>query len=100
MLTFESTTDHLSKPFSSKELILRVHSHLQLAAIRSELETRVTERTAALEESRETFKRLSELLQVGVHRSDREGRIIWANKKWFKTLGLEEGDWDGRENVV
>lgn len=73
-----------------------MHSHLQLAAIRSELETRVSERTAALEESRETFKRLSELLQVGVHRSDREGKIVWANKKWFKTLGLEDGQWDGK----
>lgn len=86
--------DHLNKPFSSKELILRVHSHLQLAAIRSELELRVTERTAALEESKETFRQLSELLQVGVHRSDRDGRIIWANRKWFDVLGLEYGEWD------
>lgn len=86
--------DHLNKPFSSKELILRVHSHLQLAAIRSELELRVAERTAALEESKETFQRLSELLQVGIHRSDRDGRLIWANRKWFEVLGLEYGDWD------
>ena len=91
--------DHLNKPFSSKELILRVHSHLQLAAIRSELEVRVMERTAALEESKETFQRLSELLQVGVHRSDRSGTIIWANRKWFSVLGLEQGNWDGGQYV-
>lgn len=66
------------------------------AAIRTELETRVIERTAALEESRETFKRLSELLQVGVHRSDRAGRITWANQKWVSVLGLEDGEWDGK----
>lgn len=90
----QGADDHLNKPFSSKELILRVHSHLQLAAIRSELETRVTERTAALEEAKETFQRLSELLHVGVHRSDRDGRIIWANRKWFDVLGLEYGCWD------
>lgn len=90
-----ASPDHLNKPFSSKELILRVHSHLQLAAIRSELELRVSERTAALEESKETFQRLSELLQVGVHRSNRAGEIIWANRKWFAVLGLEDGNWDG-----
>lgn len=78
--------DHLNKPFSSKELILRVHSHLQLAAIRSELEVRVNQRTAALAEAKETFQRLSELLQVAVHRSDRNGNVIWANKKWFEAL--------------
>lgn len=55
----------------------------------------MNERTAALEESKETFQRLSELLQVGVHRSDRSGRIIWANRKWFAVLGLDYGDWDG-----
>ena len=92
-------SDHLNKPFSSKELILRVHSHLQLAAIRSELELRVTERTAALEESKETFQRLSELLQVGVHRSNRAGEIIWANRKWFAVLGLEDGNWDGSSTL-
>lgn len=92
--------DHLNKPFSSKELILRVHSHLQLAAIRSELELRVTERTAALEESKETFRQLSELLQVGVHRSDRDGRIVWANRKWFDVLGLDYGCWDEWANRI
>ena len=87
--------DHLNKPFSSKELLLRVHSHLQLAAIRGELELRVSERTAALEESKETFQRLSELLQVGVHRSDRDGHLVWANRKWLQILGLQDENWDG-----
>ena len=77
-----------------------MHSHLQLAAIRAELEHRVTERTAALEESKETFQRLSELLQVGVHRSNRAGEIIWANRKWFAVLGLEDGNWDGEVSIA
>lgn len=77
------------------EEILTSADLLLPATIRTELETRVAERTAALEESKETFKRLSELLQVGVHRSDREGRITWANRKWTTVLGLGDGEWDG-----
>lgn len=56
----------------------------------------MSERTAALEESKSTFQRLSELLQVGVHRSDIEGNIVWANRKWFQVLGIEQGTIDSR----
>lgn len=40
--------------------------------MRRELEAQMEERTRALEHSRESFKRLSERLSVGVHRTDAE----------------------------
>ncbi|EIN04589.1 hypothetical protein PUNSTDRAFT_146276 [Punctularia strigosozonata HHB-11173 SS5] len=70
--------DHLTKPFSTRELLLRSHAHLQWAAIQSELRARVEERTQALEESRETFRRLSDLLQEWpnvLHPDDREHAV-------------------------
>jgi CheY-like chemotaxis protein len=56
---------YLAKPFSSKELLIRTHQQLQLAAVRVTLEQRVKERTQELEQERESFKRLGELLGVG-----------------------------------
>jgi DNA-binding response OmpR family regulator len=69
--------DYLAKPFKAKELLLRVHTQLQSASVRNELELRMAEHLRRLEESRESFTRLCERLQVGIHRADKEGRITW-----------------------
>lgn len=73
-MTLKPFKDYLAKPFSAKELLLRTHTQLQTAVLRSELETRVEERTRALEHSRESFKGLSERLSVAVHRANAEVR--------------------------
>lgn len=48
--------DYLAKPFSAKELIARVHSHLYVARMRAELEKRVKERTKDLLESERRYR--------------------------------------------
>jgi DNA-binding response OmpR family regulator len=48
--------DYLAKPFSAKELIARVHTHLDIAKMRVELEKRVKERTKDLMESEERYR--------------------------------------------
>ena len=68
--------------------------------MRKELEARVLERTEALEQSKEVMSRLSDLLQVGIHRSERDGRIVWANKKWFSILGLTQESWNSWGNKI
>jgi CheY-like chemotaxis protein len=51
--------DYLAKPFSAKELIARVHTHLDIARMRVQLEKRVTERTKDLMESQERARFLT-----------------------------------------
>lgn len=48
--------DYLAKPFSAKELIARVHAHLDIARMRSVLEKRVKERTKDLLESEGRYR--------------------------------------------
>jgi len=48
--------DYLAKPFSARELIARVHTHLDIAKMRVELEKRVKERTKDLMESEERYR--------------------------------------------
>lgn len=48
--------DYLAKPFSAKELIARVHAHLDMARMRTELEKRVKERTKDLLESEGRYR--------------------------------------------
>jgi DNA-binding response OmpR family regulator len=69
--------DYLSKPFQARELILRVHTQLQTVSIRNKLELQMAEYFRELEESRVSFTRLCERLQVGIHRSDPDGNIVW-----------------------
>jgi DNA-binding response OmpR family regulator len=69
--------DYLAKPFKAKELLLRVHTQLQSASVRNELELRMAEHLRRLEESKESFTRLCERLQVGIHRSDPAGKLTW-----------------------
>jgi hypothetical protein len=92
--------DYLSKPFKAKELLLRVHTQLQSASVRNELETRMAAHLRSLEESRESFTRLCERLQVGIHRSDSSGALLWVNRKWSHTMGLRDGEWERWEEAL
>lgn len=48
--------DYLAKPFHARELVARVHTHLDIARMRVELEKRVVERTKDLTESEERYR--------------------------------------------
>ncbi|KND04770.1 PAS domain S-box protein [Spizellomyces punctatus DAOM BR117] len=76
--------DYLEKPFSAKELVARVHTHLELGKLRVELERRVNERTRELAESEWRYKVLASLSPVGIFRSDMKGQITYANDKWWE----------------
>jgi PAS domain S-box-containing protein len=92
--------DYLAKPFNARELIARVHTHLDIARMRVELEKRVIDRTKDLTESEERyrllplnvtyFRILSAISPVGIFRIDLSGVVTYANSKWREITGIQE----------
>lgn len=77
--------DYLIKPFSARELLARVESHLRLAALRREAEQRVTS--------------ILEGLTDGFLAIDSEGRAAYANpalRGMWASLGVDANDLIGR----
>ncbi|KAI9005234.1 hypothetical protein BC832DRAFT_522160, partial [Gaertneriomyces semiglobifer] len=84
--------DYLVKPFSGKELVARVHTHLELGKLRAELERRVNQRTKALYESEWRYKALAQLSPVGIFRMDERRRVVYANERWWEvTITIQSG---------
>ncbi|ORX86568.1 hypothetical protein K493DRAFT_291242 [Basidiobolus meristosporus CBS 931.73] len=79
--------DYLVKPFSAKELVARIHTHLELGKLRVELERMVKERTKELIASEARYKTLTKLSPVGIFRTDLEGNITYTNDKWWSISG-------------
>ncbi|KZP05911.1 hypothetical protein FIBSPDRAFT_842673 [Athelia psychrophila] len=86
--------DYLPKPFSSKELLARVTTHLQLGKMRRELEKRVHERTRALVESEVRYRNLAEeysavtnVSPVGIFSLNSEGNLRFVNPPWYDISG-------------
>lgn len=89
--------DYLVKPFSAKELVARVHTHLELGKLRVELERRVQERTRELAESELRYKVLASLSPVGIFRTDNTGQITYTNEKWWEiTMHDRDSDPEGK----
>ncbi|KAJ3027635.1 hypothetical protein HK097_006127, partial [Rhizophlyctis rosea] len=66
--------DYLAKPFSAKELVARVRTHLELGRLRREL------------------VQLAKLSPVGVVRTDPVGRVVYQNHRMRELSGKERGD--------
>ncbi|HTU58435.1 MAG TPA: ATP-binding protein, partial [Polyangiales bacterium] len=69
--------DYLVKPFSGRELITRVRSHLDVASAR----------TRALRASEMRLRRLAESGIIAITVSDAEGRILEANDAFLNMVG-------------
>lgn len=61
---------------------------------RDNLELRVQERTAELEESRQRFRDLVELLPEGVFEVDTEGRVLYANRRTLEIFQWTQEDFE------
>jgi len=96
--------DYLAKPFSGKELLARVHAHLDIARMRTKLEDRVKERTRDLLESEARYRYYHSgyKLMQNYHRNFPRGNLphrpsgnstIWKPK----TLGNNWGNWYWRD---
>ncbi|KAI9089987.1 hypothetical protein DFS34DRAFT_379627 [Phlyctochytrium arcticum] len=89
--------DYLVKPFSAKELVARVQTHLELGKLRVELERRVAERTQELAESEWRYKVLASMSPVGIFRMDLNGKITYTNERWWE-ISMHDRDADPTGN--
>eukprot|EP01113_Clastostelium_recurvatum_P033246 TRINITY_DN4373_c0_g1_i3.p1 TRINITY_DN4373_c0_g1~~TRINITY_DN4373_c0_g1_i3.p1 ORF type:complete len:1505 (+),score=363.53 TRINITY_DN4373_c0_g1_i3:203-4717(+) len=80
--------DYLAKPFSAKELLARVRTHLELGRMRQQLERQVLDRTRELQQSERKFRLLSELSPVGICQTDEQGMLIYANDRLLEMLDM------------
>ncbi|KAI8912217.1 hypothetical protein DFJ77DRAFT_542014 [Powellomyces hirtus] len=74
--------DYLVKPFSRKELMARVHTHLELGLLRTNLEQ-------ALQARESEFQLLCQMAPVGISRSDAMGHVAFVNDTWRDIMGME-----------
>ncbi|HEX7667989.1 MAG TPA: ATP-binding protein, partial [Polyangiaceae bacterium] len=74
--------DYLLKPFSARELLTRVRSHVDAARAR----------TSALRASETRFRRLAESGIIGITVADASGCILEANEAFFCMVGYSRED--------
>lgn len=78
-----SAEDFMLKPFKPKELLARVHLHMQLGKRRAFLEAQFAQREREIAV-------LSDLCPSGIIRADPTGRLIYANKAWRECCGMSD----------
>lgn len=75
--------DYMEKPFRPKELLARVHLHLQVGKKRALLEEGFAQREAQI-------SILSDYCPSGIMRADKEGRLTYGNAAWRAMAGMSE----------
>ncbi len=86
--------DYITKPFAPEEVLVRVRTHLDLRALRRNLEKRVVERTEQLARSEQRFRAIFEQAAVGIAEVGLDGRWLMANQRLCDILGY------GREELA
>jgi PAS domain S-box-containing protein len=79
--------DFVVKPFHREELLARVRTHLELGRLRDQLEKRVAERTAELQESEERFRTMADAAPVMIWVAGTDKLGIFVNKRWLEFTG-------------
>lgn len=77
--------EYLAKPFTARELLVRVRSHLDLVGVRSEAE-------AALRESEERFRTIANDAPMFIFMADTEANVNYINRAFLDFLGLRDMD--------
>jgi PAS domain S-box-containing protein len=88
--------DFISKPFQREEILARVRTHVALRKTQSELELRVSERTAELQESVRQLRQTElamDLAGIGIHRVDEHtGRLLYVNDFFCQAHGYSRDE--------
>jgi PAS domain S-box-containing protein len=88
--------DYLVKPFSARELLARVKTHLELARLRREWSREVEraeqrrEAMRALRESEQRYRRIVETTNEGVWMIDAALKTTFANARMLALVGREQ----------
>lgn len=77
--------DFISKPFKPRELLLRVHLHMQMGKKRAKLERLFSQRELELSV-------LSDYCPSGIMRTDGNGKVIYANESFRTPAGMTCGE--------
>ena len=72
--------DYVVKPFSARELLARVESHLRLQRLRRRA-------TAELRESEKRFRSMADSAPVMVWVTDRDGSCTYLSRSWYEFTG-------------
>jgi PAS domain S-box-containing protein len=90
--------DYLVKPFSARELVTRVRTHLGMAGVRraaTEAAKELAETRASLLRASETrLRRIVETGMIGTTVSDDSGRILEASDAFLAMVGYSRDDFD------
>jgi PAS domain S-box-containing protein len=88
--------DYLVKPFSSRELLARVHVHLEMARLRREAARRERELQAEAQQAREHAADILESITDGFIALDREWRFTHVNAEAERINGMPRGEHLGK----
>lgn len=84
----QGADDYLIKPFSARELLARVQTHLGMARIRLRSEE-------DLKLAQENYRTLADSMSQFAWMSDSTGWISWYNQRWFDYTGGTLSDMQG-----
>ena len=78
----QGATDYIQKPFRPRELLARIHLHMQLGKRRTQLESLFSQRE-------QEIKVLSDLCPTGIVRTDDDGTLVYGNDAWKTHAGMD-----------
>jgi PAS domain S-box-containing protein len=76
----------------SRDITETKETENRIRKLNEELEIRVAERTAQIQENERKYRDLTDLLPQTVFEADMDGRLRYANQAAYKTFGYEEAD--------
>ena len=107
--------DFISKPYHADEVLVRVQTHLELGRLREDLEARVQQRTAELQEAMRELteeialrRKAQEELRIagkvfegafdGIMVADQRGEIVSVNSSFTRITGYSQSEVIGRRS--
>ncbi len=89
--------DYLVKPFTARELMARVGSHIAMHRLRREMVRKEQELRIKAESAEQQYRRILGSISEGFLFVDRKWRIQYANEQWANFANVNLGDVVGKD---